>query len=707
MAKERPHEDFGEKIGGAKKDLWGARGLYTSDLEDMNSREADKYVKKDNIWKKPDYTAMVAAGKPVDLVYFLKVVRDSLNAAPRYYRTDDTPEKRLARQKEYIETVREVQAVVEKVQSVEDALQAFDSCLIRGGYFERKPYGISGVSLVPTSKGSNNPTITDKLVKALYFRSERAFERKIVREAIKKQFGVPAEQKVPRGYEIHFNDGKHTYSSKNDWLPNTYYVTKGYSIIQKNFPDKAAALKWVQEFAKQRSGGKKRFVPEQLAEVRRNGPDYHSRRDVTGQDYLDAFGFRGGEFGNWMTQNDRRASLNMGFEALKDLAAALQISEKDISYQGTLSIAFGARGSGNAAAHYEPLRKVINLTKMHGAGALAHEWWHGLDDYLGGKFGATGYLSDNAHRYPPFQKLIEVIKYKPETLEQAAERTARQEANTRRQVERSLDYLVLTPIKRSGDEKIVSEYETLKNDFFSGVPGTLDKLNTLKKSVTGHVIPKNDRIPLEVYERVYQKIASEPPQPPQIGKVQTDYYRGSIEMGEICEKDGGYWQSNVEMTARAFATYVMDMKNKVFSGNLMLIDTYMEEIIAHLLLLYYQNQATDSDKLIRIIEEQNPLGYPRKGIYAYKFKKFLCSIALGMMPSKEWDGHDEANGGYVIVKDNGEVLAYHIYNRDAFEKYLLNNTKFERGSTGKHGFATLYMENGKRYINLNLQIRFI
>lgn len=72
----------------------------------------------------------------------------------------------------------------------------------------------------------------------------------------------------------------------------------------------------------------------------------------------------------------------MGFEALKDLAAALQVSDKDIAYQGTLAIAFGARGSGNAAAHYEPLRKVINLTKMHGAGSLAHEWWHGLDDYL-------------------------------------------------------------------------------------------------------------------------------------------------------------------------------------------------------------------------------------------------------------------------------------------------------------------------------------
>ena len=191
MAKEMLHEDFGEKIGGAKKDLWGARGLYSYDLEEMNSREADKYVKKDNIWKKPDYQAMIAAGKPVDLAYFLKVVRDSLNAVPRYYRTDDTPEKRLARQKEYIETIREIQAAIEKVQSVEDALQAFDTCMIRGGYFERKPYGISGVSLVPTKKGSDNPTITDKLVKALY----GILRKKSSEKRLKSNLGFPLNKK--------------------------------------------------------------------------------------------------------------------------------------------------------------------------------------------------------------------------------------------------------------------------------------------------------------------------------------------------------------------------------------------------------------------------------------------------------------------------------------------------------------------------------
>ena len=40
------HEDFGEKIGGAKKDLWKDRGLYADDLEAMNEREAEKICEK-------------------------------------------------------------------------------------------------------------------------------------------------------------------------------------------------------------------------------------------------------------------------------------------------------------------------------------------------------------------------------------------------------------------------------------------------------------------------------------------------------------------------------------------------------------------------------------------------------------------------------------------------------------------------------------
>lgn len=35
------------------------------DLDAMNDREAEKFVKKDNIWKKPDYQAMLDEGVPL------------------------------------------------------------------------------------------------------------------------------------------------------------------------------------------------------------------------------------------------------------------------------------------------------------------------------------------------------------------------------------------------------------------------------------------------------------------------------------------------------------------------------------------------------------------------------------------------------------------------------------------------------------------
>lgn len=503
MAENIQHEDFGEKIGGAKKDLWKDRGLYVDDLSGMNEREAEKFVKKDNIWKKPDYQAMLDDGVPLGVVYFIKKARDSLGASPGYKYSDSTPELRRARQEEYIETVRQLQAVIEDVRTVDDAMQAYDRFLVQNGYLEQVQGWAGGAYYTVTKKGQDNPAITNKLAQTLHIRSASHFDRNFTQKAQKEQFGVSKDQKVPKGYEIHFNDGKNTYSKNNDWKAGTYYVTKGYSILQTNFETREAALKWVQDFARQRSkGGKVRFTPPQLAHVRRTGPDYRNGQEITGQHYLETFGFRGGEFGNWMNQNDRQASLNMGFEALKDLAAVLQISDKDIAYQGTLAIAFGARGSGNAAAHYEPLRKVINLTKMHGAGSLAHEWWHGFDDYLGAKMGAKGMLSEQPRLYPLFQKLIDTMKYKPETPEQAAKRTEAQSERTRKNAASWLDSAVLGSLKRYGNEEQMETYAVLREAFLSGETGSVEKISAFKKSVTGRVIPKSERERLELFERM-------------------------------------------------------------------------------------------------------------------------------------------------------------------------------------------------------------
>ena len=507
MPENIQHEDFGEKIGGAKKDLWKDRGLYVDDLSGMNEREAEKFVKKDNVWKKPDYQAMLDEGVPLGVVYFIKKARDGLSASPQYYRRDDTPEKRLARQKEYIQTVRELQSVVSEVRTVEDAVKVYDRFFLENGYLEQVQGWGSGIHYRATEKGRENPVITNKLSNALMVRSAEYFERNFTQKARKEQFGVSKDQKVPKGYAIHFNDGKNTYSRNNDWKAGTYYVTKGYSILQTNFESREAALKWVQDFVRQRSkGGKVRFTPPQLEHVKRTGPDYRSGQEITGQHYLETFGFRGGEFGNWMNQNDRQASLNMGFEALKDLASALQISDKDIAYQGTLAIAFGARGSGNAAAHYEPLRKVINLTKMHGAGSLAHEWWHGFDDYLGAQMGAKGFLSEQPRLYPLFQKLIDTMKYKPETPEQAAKRTEAQSERTRKNAASWLDSAVLGSLKRYGNEEQMETYAVLREAFLSGETGSVERISAFKKAVTGRVIPKSERERLELFERMLHGI---------------------------------------------------------------------------------------------------------------------------------------------------------------------------------------------------------
>lgn len=148
------------------------------------------------------------------------------------------------------------------------------------------------------------------------------------------------------------------------------------------------------------------------------------------------------------------------------------------------------------------------------------------------------------------------------------------------------------------------------------------------------------------------------------------------------------------------------MNHDGFKRNLIMVDSSMPQIIGNMLLYFYKEDIKDCDKLVELLGERDPLGYGDAMMYTYKFKKFLCSCALGMKPAKEWDGLDEANGGYIIVKADGEILAYHIYNRNFFEQYLLDNTILERASTTRHEYMKLYEENGEMYIKMNLQVRF-
>lgn len=153
----------------------------------------------------------------------------------------------------------------------------------------------------------------------------------------------------------------------------------------------------------------------------------------------------------------------------------------------------------------------------------------------------------------------------------------------------------------------------------------------------------------------------------------------------------------------------VDIPNRNFKLNLQMIDTVMPDIVAEMLLLFYFGQGNGVRDLVERLEENNPLGFDqdlKHPLYEYKVKNLLTDIALGMTPAALWKGKYDATGGYIIVKADGEVVCYHIYNRYEFQKYLLDNTRLDTPSTSRYGFGSIYSANGSQFIKLNLQIRF-
>jgi len=151
-------------------------------------------------------------------------------------------------------------------------------------------------------------------------------------------------------------------------------------------------------------------------------------------------------------------------------------------------------------------------------------------------------------------------------------------------------------------------------------------------------------------------------------------------------------------------------EKSIFGNNLVLIDSLLPEILSKVVLNFYSGNSNKVNELVENIQESNPLAFDVSNehkFYSYKVKRFLTDVALGMMPSKVWTGEYDSTGGYLIVKSDGEILCYHLYDRNVFEEYLINNTKLETASSTRHEFGTLYEENGEYFFKLNLQIRFI
>ena len=154
----------------------------------------------------------------------------------------------------------------------------------------------------------------------------------------------------------------------------------------------------------------------------------------------------------------------------------------------------------------------------------------------------------------------------------------------------------------------------------------------------------------------------------------------------------------------------------VFEQNLKMIDTSFPRILAGTLMHAYLGgelaleDAVRSPALLDELSKVLSLPLPMvERIVKHKIKELLRQSALGMNPGRQWEGQVEAHGGWIIVKENGDIVCFHLINDDDFRDYLLARTKFDTPSMSRHEAGYVYRQgdSSEAKIKLSLQVRFV
>lgn len=336
------HEDAGEHIGGARKDF-ARRAMTLEDFEAMNTLEREALVQKKNIWPPLDYQAMRERGVSADAAYAIKMLKDALPTRP--YCSGRSHDGNEQRQACYIEAITTARDKLNQVKALEDIPR-----VLAGLYV----YAVDDV----TSRWITNGTRKQVQLGSKFCRLTYA------------GWNYGDEPRIP--YDVIRTLRRKVGDDPDNWAA----MIKPKR--ERSDTEKAEA--------KAKTKADKELHRPHLAHVEREGEDWRQGVDVTAEDLMDRFGFRAVEFGNWLPQDERQDVLNMTYDSFADLADVLELPPSAMSFDGDLAVAFGSRGSGGrsaALAHYEPERRVINLTRMKGAGCLAHEWTHAWDFHLG------------------------------------------------------------------------------------------------------------------------------------------------------------------------------------------------------------------------------------------------------------------------------------------------------------------------------------
>lgn len=392
-------EDFGEKIGGAKKDRIKEFLNMLNDSSDISVRPFSK------IWPDPDWEKLVQEMELWKISY-ARALRDSV---PRKPSAIDSYEKYL----EKVNSVKqfafsilsgkyEYENFIERIKSVKereplylkaelytlmghsfslDGLNAKTSNIIENGRTTRtiiiqgKQRG--GLSLCIMGKSLEE--LAEKLKKTVPEKSKTKKKEKNVELSLKETM-----EKVSKLFGIYSLRGQPGYSigrkHRGGFLK--LFVFDTLEAARLFFKEKPTLILETYEKSKQTPSERNDVNTERIGEKK--------YENATPEFFMETTKVRGAEFGNWVEQSIRSEILSNTLESFSDLAEVLNCGISDLFFEGDLALAFGARGYGgkNApSAHYEPDKRVINLTKKNGPGSIAHEWFHALDGFIFSEIG--------------------------------------------------------------------------------------------------------------------------------------------------------------------------------------------------------------------------------------------------------------------------------------------------------------------------------
>ncbi|TLP68252.1 hypothetical protein FEA48_30840 [Pseudomonas nitroreducens] len=386
-------EDFGERLAGARKFMSYAQTMSEAEQQDVAAVPLSKS------WPEPDYKALLQQGADPWAVSLMRAARDEVPAKP-------VKAYKLSRWVEQVKTLRglSLRALVNTrfaQESVEDLRKAYpllSDMIGRAELYQRFGHerSLKGIGfgkhhymLYHGEKDVTKWIVSREAKKTAFSNMPRDLAAGDTKEqamdAFAKVYGSLEQAAAKADAAVRFD----IFSERGK--PGFYIGKKNGKRVAKiqSFDSLADARSYLRN---NQAGLEKQYEALKVAPPSRGeenspriGADYRNGQDVTPELFADTFGFRGVQFGNYVENGRRQAELNEAFDALNDLAGILDIPARALSLNGDLGLAFGARGRGGpdpAKAHYEPDLVVINLTKGNGAGSLAHEWWHALDNYL-------------------------------------------------------------------------------------------------------------------------------------------------------------------------------------------------------------------------------------------------------------------------------------------------------------------------------------